>query len=105
MNRTFILTTAIAAVSLLSGAKSAQAGHCHGGYGYNYAPSYPVTAYGGHVHHGANPWVNPGYGHYDWHDTTHYDYVAPRIVPHYNHFHYQPGGYILHQSGHYDLHH
>lgn len=100
--KTLLLTTALAAASLLTGPSPAQADHFYGGCNRGYG--YSAFNYG-HVHHGVSPWVNPGYGHYDWHDTSHYDYVAPRLVPHYNHYHYQPGGYILHQTGHWDLHH
>jgi hypothetical protein len=101
--KALILTAAVAVTTLALGGQEAKAdwygGYNYGGYGY------PVATYSGHVHHGANPWVNPGLGHYDWHNTTHLDYQPATVVPHYNHFHYQPGGYILHQTGHYDLHH
>jgi hypothetical protein len=71
-------------------------------YGSGYGGSF---SYGDHMHHNVNPYVNPGYGHHDWHDTTHYDYVPGGYQRHGSHFHYQPGQMRLHQDGHYDLHH
>lgn len=112
--KTFILTTTLSLTALLSGSDTAQAGQFYGnfgGNGYNqYSQSYnryslSQPSYGGDVHHNANPWVNPGAGHYDFHNTTHFDYQPARTVPHYNHFDYQPGRYVQHQTGHYDLHH
>lgn len=45
-----------------------------------------------------------GYGHYDYHDTSHYDWHRGGFQRHGNHFHYTPGHYDYHQSGHYDYH-
>jgi hypothetical protein len=47
-----------------------------------------------------------GYGyhhhHYpSWHDTSHFDYHPGYFAPHGNHFHYVPGHYHFHQTGHY----
>jgi hypothetical protein len=75
------------------------AGLRYNGRNYNRQFSY------GHLHHDVNPWVNPGHGHYDWHNTSHWDYVPGGLQRHGNHFHYQPGGWIYHQDGHWDLHH
>ncbi|WP_437202311.1 hypothetical protein [Planctomicrobium sp. SH664] len=73
-------------------------GHHHGGYGghgrvgtryfYN-TPSY------GYV----RPYYGGNYGPV-FHDTSHWDYHGPTIVPHRNHFHVTPGHYHYHQSGH-----
>lgn len=112
----WLLTTTIGGVLLLATAQSASAG-CngygnyggyggYGGYGYGYSGfARPVTAYGGHIHHNVNPWVNPGNGHYHWHDTSHLHYQPGGFVPHGNHYHYVPGRTYLHRTGHYDLHH
>ncbi len=114
--KTLILATVGAVALMFAGTKSADAG-CYGGYGGGYGGygggyggsvnyGYAPQAYSGHLHHNVNPFVNPGYGaHLDYHNTTHMDYVPARAVPHYGHLDYQPGGYILHQTGHYDLHH
>ena len=37
-----------------------------------------------------------------WHDTSHYDYHPTTIVPHGNHYHVLPGHYDFHETGHYD---
>ena len=34
-----------------------------------------------------------------WHDTSHLDYIPPRVVPHRNHLDYIPGRRIWHQDG------
>lgn len=109
----WLLTTTIGGVLLLATAQSASAGcngygnyRGYGGYGYGYSGfARPVTAYGGHIHHNVNPWVNPGNGHYHWHDTSHLHYQPGGFVPHGNHYHYVPGRTYLHRTGHYDLHH
>lgn len=56
-------------------------GHSHDGYGIPRGP------------HGPRPPV--------WHDTTHLDYHPGGLVPHRNHFHYVPGHYDVHRTGHY----
>lgn len=103
--KTLALAVAAATGLFLTSTDSAEAGGCgyggfYGGYGRYSQPFY------GHIHHNVNPWTaTRGGGHLHWHDTTHYDYVPPSLVRHRNHFHYQPGGYILHRDGHWDLHH
>jgi hypothetical protein len=95
-----------AAVVAVAGTSSAQAGgvyfssgsgghyggHIHGGYGH-----------GGHIH-GGRFGLYPRVGLYPrsglWHDTSHWDYHPAQIVPHGNHFHYVPGHYDYHQTGH-----
>jgi hypothetical protein len=59
--------------------------HRYGNYGYRY--SYP--------RHGT---------HYDWHDTSHYDYHPPSIRWHGNHIDVTPGHYDYHRQGHWDRH-
>lgn len=67
--------------------------HNHGGYRYNsgYRQSFSprVQIYG-------NWNRGPIY-----HDTSHYDYHPPTVVPHGNHYHVIPGHYDYHQTGHY----
>jgi hypothetical protein len=115
--KTFAIATVGAVALMLVGSNSADAGgrisigyspvYHYGGYSSGYGPAglgYGGV-YGGHLHHNVNPWINPGYGHYDFHDTSHWDYVPGGFQRHGNHFHYQPGGWIYHQDGHWDLHH
>lgn len=65
-------------------------GHTHDGYGIPRGPHGP---------HGVH---RSGYGPRPpvWHDTTHLDYHPGGFVPHRNHFHYVPGHYDVHRSGH-----
>jgi len=62
-------------------------------YSRGYQPSY----YGGYR--------SSNFGNYNrypvYHDTSHYDYHPGGFVPHGNHYHYQPGHYDYHQTGHY----
>lgn len=118
--KTLILATTLAA-GLMVGASEANAqgisfymggGSPYGssyGLGYSsgysgglYAPSY--GSYGGYGYGGSylNNYRGPRNSGYIWHDTTHYDYVPTQVIPHGNHYHVQPGGYYLHQSGHVD---
>ena len=57
--------------------------------------------------HGTGGYDWPGYhgGHYDWHDTSHFDYHPAESVRHGNHYHYFPGHYDFHETGHWDHHH
>ena len=59
-------------------------GHGHGGHG---------QGHGGH-----------GQGHclpaHTWHDTSHFHHRPGYLQGHGGHFHYVPGGYQLHRSGH-----
>ena len=43
-------------------------------------------------------------GHRTWHDTSHFDYHGPSLVPHGDHLDYTPGHYDLHRTGHWDRH-
>lgn len=98
-------TLAAAMGLVLAGSDSAQAGGCgfgrYGGFGYG---GYGRPLYGQNLYYG-NTW-NAGYGgtHLHWHDTSHFDYVPPRIIDHGNHYHVQPGGYLWHQTGHWHVH-
>lgn len=67
-----------------------------GGYGGYNGYQYGLGNYGyGHNH---------GYGYRPpvWHDTSHYDYHPGGLVPHGNHYHYIPGHYDYHRTGHWD---
>lgn len=88
-------------------------GYGYGGYGYgNSGYRYSSGYRGGHGRSGYNnghrafgPTVHPrvhsryrsGYRGYT---RPHYDYHAPSLVPHGNHYHYQPGHYDKHYGGH-----
>jgi hypothetical protein len=107
--KTLILATA-ALATLFIATESANAGDFHiqvgygGGYGYN--QGYGYNNFGnGHLHHNVNPYVDLGHGHYDWHDTTHQDWIPGRWERHGCHYHWVPGRWVTHYDGHYDLHH
>ena len=63
-------------------------------YGNSYGNRYYDQGYG-------DSWVGRGnrYGRV-WHDTSHYDYHQPSLVPHGDHYDYVPGHYHYHRSGH-----
>lgn len=83
-----------------------------GGYavpGYRYSSGYSGYGYSGYRsnygHRAFGPVIYPSSGiryhsGYRGSRTPHYDYHAPSIVPHGNHFHYQPGHYDLHYGRH-----
>ncbi len=64
-------------------------GHGHGGHGWgpSIRPVYPI--HGGHWGH--RPF---------FHDTSHFDYHPPQLVPHNGHIDFVPGHYDLHRTGH-----
>ncbi|MFV0444205.1 MAG: hypothetical protein ACK5Q5_11610 [Planctomycetaceae bacterium] len=122
--KTLILSAMTAATLMFASAGTAEAGKFqlvigngggYGGFGGGYGggwgaqPGYnpqPAFGGGGHRHHGVNPGYNPGVGgHFDYHDTSHYDYIPGRWVKHGCHWDWQPGRYVYHQDGHFDLHH
>ena len=80
------------------------------GYGYGrYTAGYPSYGYGGYG--GGYGRVQRSYygggfggGHSHWHDTSHYDWHGPSLVPHGNHYDYVPGHYDYHHDGHWDHH-
>ena len=77
MKRLLVAASAVLALSMaFSSQASAQHYGCSSGYG--------------------------GHGHRTWHDTSHYDYHAPSLVPHRGHYDYVPGHYHRHQTGHWD---
>ncbi|MDZ4687336.1 MAG: hypothetical protein SH850_19870 [Planctomycetaceae bacterium] len=97
-----ILATTVGAVLFAFGG-TADAGHKHHGHSHGHSH---------HNHHGhgvqfrfggspiyASP-IAPVYRPPVYHDTTHYDYHAPEVYRHRNHYHVTPGHYDLHRSGH-----
>ena len=112
--KTFILSTLAAASFLLVPTDRADAGQFHlsigsgrighVGHQHGFTPGYYG---GGHLHHDVNPYItNPGPGgHYHWHDTTHLDYIPGRWVRRGCGWVWVPGRTVLHQDGHWDLHH
>lgn len=70
------------------------------------APAYPRYEQVAYRRSYSNPrWY--GYGNhrtsgYRWHDTSHWDYVPGRYVPHGNHCDYVPGRQVWHRDGHWD---
>ena len=71
----------------------------YGGYSAGYAPGY--NAYSGNGGYAAGfGGSNLNYGGTRWHDTSHLDYHPGSIQRHRLHFHYVPGHYDLHRSGH-----
>ena len=101
-----ILLASAAAVGLIGfGTDSAEAqwgyrsGHSHRGYdSHDYRGDYRSRGYDTHYRGG---YYRP---HYHWHDTSHYDWHAPSIQRHGNHYHYTPGHYDFHRDGHWDRH-
>ena len=96
--KSFILKTVAAALVMMamSNVVNTASAHDHG------------RSYGGHSHsqgyrYGGNsgyvPRYTPSYPVY--HDTTHYDYHPGSFVPHGGHYHYVPGHYDLHRTGHF----
>lgn len=75
----------------------------HGGYGGVYR-SYYGGGYGQSVGYGGYGGGGYGHGRAVWHDTSHYDWHAPSLQRHRNHYDYVPGHYDLHRDGHWDHH-
>ena len=67
-------------------------------------------SYRNYDYHRGHSYRNYGYRHsprsthYDWHDTSHYDYHPPSIRWHGNHIDVTPGHYDYHRQGHWDRH-
>jgi hypothetical protein len=109
--KTLTLTlAALATITLLS--LSASYANAQGfGWYVSSRPVYTTQVYGytpKTVYHrpgfGAAAVVVGDYDHHDYvyHDTSHLHYRPSRLVLHGNHFHYQPGGYEVHHTGHWD---
>ena len=95
-----LLVAVVFGLGLLASANSASADpYGYGSYGnYGYAGYRPGYGYGYGYQNNYNTY-QPSYGA-TWHDTSHWDYHPSHIVPHRNHFHYVPGHYDYHQTGH-----
>ena len=116
MSRFIFSSVAIVGLLALS-AGSAFAQHCqsggYGGGGYGgggYGGGYSGSQFGVQVYSTPNYNYAPryqsyqpsyGYGQSYYHDTSHYDYHAPSIQRHRNHYHVTPGHYDYHQTGHF----
>lgn len=127
MTRLLIAMSAVLALGVF-GADQASAQVCnygggygggYGGYGGGYGSgisgvystprfSIQIGSSRGYSNYGGFNRGHYGYGggvaHRTWHDTSHYDYHPPTLVPHRNHYHVIPGHYDLHQTGHWDTH-
>jgi hypothetical protein len=64
--------------------------HHHDGY-YGHHRRVAYGFYGGDCYRGSR-----------WHDTSHYDYHPGEFVRHRNHYHYVPGHWDYHETGHWD---
>ncbi len=64
---------------------------------YGYSGSYGRSSHLGPSSHYSR-------GHYDYHDTSHFDYIPGHSQRHGNHYDYIPGRYQYHSTGHYDWH-
>ena len=112
---------AVAVVALAAFAFTSQSAQAqHFGHGHNmhrHGNSHArVIHSGSHYNNYYRPGVsisvgragfNFGYSSYPsyynrpyYHNTTHYDYHPGGVVRHRNHFHYVPGHYDLHRTGH-----
>ena len=108
-----ILFAGIALAGLVGfGATTAQAQdyHRHGGHGWGTGRTHDYGwqgygnrgfGYGGHFHGRQGGYYRP---HYDYHDTSHFDYHPGTIRRHFNHYDYVPGHYHFHRQGHWDAH-
>jgi hypothetical protein len=74
------------------------------GFGIYFSGPRHHVDYGYHGYHGGWPGHHGWYGD-RWHDTSHYDYHPGEFIRHRNHYHYVPGHYDFHPSGHWDHYH
>ena len=103
------LTIALAAVATLAlvnaDSNSAEAAHGYGGFGIHLG-GRNVHLDIGNPHGYRSHYRHRGRQshHYDWHDTSHYDYHPGGYQRHNNHYDYVPGHWDYHQTGHWDRH-
>lgn len=76
-------------------------GRSYGG-GYGHTVGYGNRGYNQSFYRGAHGGGHGGHG--AWHNTSHYDWHAPSLRRHGNHFDLVPGHYDYHRTGHYDRH-
>lgn len=69
-------------------------------HGHRYRSYRAHRAHIGHGHGHGHGWGR-GYGRV-WHDTSHLHYHSGGLVPHYDHYHYVPGHWDVHHTGHWD---
>ena len=113
MKKLLAIAVIAASAMLVSGGEEARAQGIHiGGRGVHIDVGRPHgRRYGGHS------FYHSGYGHrggwsgwgghrshYDWHDTSHYDFHPGGFERHRNHYHYVPPHYDYHRDGHWDRH-
>ncbi len=105
MKKLMIASVVVAGLALSGETSTAEAANfgIHFGHGGVHFGHGGVHVDIGHRYHGHRYHGHRG-GHYDWHDTSHFDYVPGRYRRHGNHYHYTPGRYYYHRSGHYDYH-
>jgi hypothetical protein len=110
MKKLTLTLAALATITLLSLSVSSANAQGFGWY-VSSRPVYKTQIYGyapKTVYHrpgfGASAVVVGDYDHHDyvWHDTSHLHYRPSRLVLHGDHFHYQPGQYEVHHTGHWD---
>ncbi len=94
MKTAFLCVAAIAGLVLVSSTEVEARHRCgRGGFGYGYR---------GHIHRGYNSVRFRSFNNYPrYHNTSHFDYHGPSLQRHFNHYHYVPGHYDFHRSGHY----
>ena len=118
MNKITLGVAALATL-LLAGLDTnrAQAAHGYSGFGFHYSgrnvhldlgrphgQTYRYQRQGTYRVARAYPAHYGVRGHFDWHNTSHYDYHPGQYVRHGNHLDYQPAHYDWHPEGHYDFH-
>jgi hypothetical protein len=104
----YILTAAVALSALVFVNASASTAEAQGVHIRSRGVHVDIGAPHRHRHrgrprHSAYRWGGWG-GHAHWHDTTHLDYHPGEFVPHYDHYHYVPGHFDVHRTGHWDHH-
>jgi hypothetical protein len=93
-------------VALLAGGGLAEAGskhYSHGHHGHHHHDHHGSWGgyYSGRIYAGpVRTYSAPIYRPPVYHDTTHYDDHPPSVYRHGSHYHYVPGHYDLHRSGH-----
>jgi hypothetical protein len=108
MKKLTLTLAALVTIALLS--LSASSANAQGVRWYvSSRPVYGAQVYGftpQTIYHrpgfGASTVIVGGHNPYVWHDESHLHYRPSRLVQHGNHFHYEPGQYEVHQTGHWD---
>lgn len=103
MKRLIIASVAVVGMLLVTaGTSNAGVRFSFGGGGYHSGHNHYGHGYRGG--YGGGYGYAPTYRYYNsypqWHNTSHYDYHPPSLQRHRNHYHYVPGHYDYHQTGH-----